>query len=124
MPRATRAVEDAARRIVRIRDGHRCQLCGQSVLNIPSAIHHRRRKGMGGSALLESPSNLIRVCGSGNTDGCHGRVHGNPEWAHQAGWLLWETDDPQDTPILTIHGWVYLLRDGDRVPSEAIEEFA
>jgi hypothetical protein len=116
MPRATRAVQEAARRIVRERDGHRCQSCGVSIVDRPSALHHRRRKGMGGSALLEQPANLIRACGNGNADFCHGYMHSNPDHAHDIGWVLWATDDPETTPVLLFDGWFLLSDDGARTP--------
>lgn len=33
------------------------------------------------------PSNLLHVCGLGNTSGCHGWIHGNPAAAKERGWL-------------------------------------
>lgn len=118
-PKATRAVEEAARRLVRERDGHCCKLCGQSIVDRPSAIHHRRRKGMGGSALLERASNLLRVCGHGNKDLCHGRVHGHSDWARDIGWMLRANQDPEATPILLVDGWFLLSDDGTRTPCES-----
>ncbi len=114
-PKATRAVQDAARRIVRQRDGHRCQMCGASVLNIPSSVHHRRRRGMGGSALLERASNLVRLCGDG-VRGCHGFVESNRTHAGEIGWLLGFLDNPESTPLLCFDGWHLLDDSGNRVP--------
>lgn len=114
-PKATRAVEEAARKIVRARDGHRCQMCGASVLNIPSSVHHRRRRGMGGSALLERPSNLVRLCGDG-VQGCHGFVESNRTQSTTRGWLLGYLDDPEATPLLCFDGWFVLDDNGGRHP--------
>lgn len=116
MPRASKRVMADARSIVRTRDGHRCQMCGASVLNIPSSIHHRRRRGMGGSALLERPSNLVRLCGDG-VQGCHGRVESQRTHAKDIGWLLGYLDDPQTTPLLAYDGWVLLDDLGGRTPT-------
>jgi hypothetical protein len=113
-PKATAKVKRDARNLVLKRDANHCQRCGRSIVDFQAAQHHRRRKGMGGSALLERASILILVCGHGNTDFCHGEVHGNPDKAHEEGWMLWDTDDPETTPILTIHGWVTLSDDGGR----------
>lgn len=71
---------------------------------------------MGGSAVLERPSNLLRVCGHGNKDLCHGIVHGWPEAAHDDGWILWDTDDPETTAVLLFDGWFLLSDDGSRTP--------
>lgn len=115
-PKATRAVQEAARRVVRERDSHLCQRCGRSIVDVQSAVHHRRRKGMGGSAVLERPSNLLRICGHGNKDLCHGIVHGYPDQAHDNGWILWDTEDPEFTPVLLFDGWHLLDDEGNRTP--------
>lgn len=124
-PRATRAVEEAARRIVRQRDGHQCRLCGCSIVDVPSSIHHRLPRGRGGSALLERPSNLVRLCGTG-TLGCHSWLESNRTLAAYTGWLLPRNNpdiDPTTEPIL-IHGgrWVLLDDDGNVTPCEAPQE--
>lgn len=116
MPKATRAVQDAARNLVRTRDGHYCQMCGKSIVDQPSAIHHRVGKGMGGSAKLERASNLVRLCGNGNADGCHGKAHGNPNWARNHGWIVSRSLDPAEIPVDTHDGWVLLDDAGSSVP--------
>ena len=115
MPKASRKDMEAARRLVRQRDGHLCQMCGLSIVDRPSAIHHRKPKQMGGSALLESASNLIRLCGSGNADGCHGRAHSNPQWARNHGWIVSRSLDPMEVPVEMHDGWFLLCPDGDRI---------
>jgi hypothetical protein len=112
-PRATAKQKRDARAIVRARDGHRCQMCGASILNIPSSLHHRVNRGMGGSANLERPSLLIRLCGTGTT-GCHGFITEHPRLAGELGWLLPKLNadlDPTQEPIYTFAGW-RLLDDG------------
>ena len=119
MPKATRKDVEAARSLVRARDGHRCQRCGCSIVDAPSSIHHRKLKGMGGSGLLESPENLIRMCGSGTT-GCHGWAHGNPEQARAYGWIVRRLQDPADVPVQTYHGWMTLDTTGGKTPSVGV----
>jgi hypothetical protein len=48
----------------------------------PTQIHHidRDRKN-------NDPENLLHVCGMGNVNGCHGRIHQHPNEAYAAGWL-------------------------------------
>lgn len=121
MPKATRAVETAARKIVWVRDGHTCQLCGRSLVDTPHSTHHRINRGTGGSALLERPSILIRACGTGTTL-CHGWITEHPAEAKRLGWILPKNNpdiDPPSEPISTIHGWVLLDDNGGRtsVPS-------
>lgn len=120
-PKATRAVEEAARRLVRERDGHRCQMCGCSIVDRPSSIHHRLNRGRGGSALLERASILVRLCGDG-VFGCHGWVTEHPKAAAQTGWLLPRNNpdiDPTREPILTFEGWWLLSDDGTRTTCES-----
>ena len=118
-PKATRAVEDAARRIVYRRDGHHCQMCGRSVVDFPSNVHHRINRGQGGSALLERASLLIRICGSGTTF-CHGWVTEHATKAGELGWVLPKNNpdiDPTQERILTHEfGWVLLDDHGGRLP--------
>lgn len=119
MPKATRAVQEAARRLVRERDGHHCQMCGRSIVDYPSSIHHRINRGSGGSAKLERASLLIRICGSGTT-ACHGWVTEHTAEASRLGWVLPKLNagiDPNAEPIATIHGWVLLDDTGGRSPS-------
>jgi 5-methylcytosine-specific restriction endonuclease McrA len=115
-PKATRAVQEAARRIVRERDQDRCCMCGIHITDGNGAQHHRIAKGMGGSALLESPSNLVTLCGRGNKDLDHGKVHGNPEWARNHGWIVSRHLDPAEIPVDMVDGWWLLDADGGRRP--------
>lgn len=119
MPKATRAVEEAARRLVRQRDGHQCQMCGRSIVDFPSSIHHRINRGVGGSAKLERASLLIRICGTGTTY-CHGFVTEHARKGDSCmGWVLPKLNadiNPELEPILLFDGWHYLIDDGSRTP--------
>lgn len=115
MPKASRRDIDAARRLVRERDGSRCAMCGQWLFEWRS-IHHRQPKGMGGSAKLENASNLVQLCGIGNADGCHGKAHSNPQWARNHGWIVSRSFNPAEIPVDMWDGWHYLSDDGSRTP--------
>lgn len=126
MPKPTRRDWSHAREIVWIRDGHVCQMCGRSVVNYPSSVHHRVNRGYGGSAILERPSVLVRLCGLGSgtiTSGCHDWIRFNVQLAQERGWLLPKNNpqiDPTREPILTVHGWVVLDDLGGRTPCEQV----
>lgn len=120
MPKATRRQIADARAIVAERDQDYCQICGTRLWNQWRSVHHRVAKGMGGSALLESPANLVTLCGAGNADGCHGKAHSNPEWARNHGWIVSRAFDPREIPVDTCHGWVLLSDDGSREPCEPV----
>lgn len=115
MPKATRRGVEAARRLVRARDGSRCQMCGVNLEGRRGSVHHRTPKGMGGSAKLESPANLVTLCGSGTT-GCHSKAHANPHWARLHGWIVSRSFDPVEIPVDMFDGWHYLMDDGSRIP--------
>lgn len=110
-------VPTGVRAAVLSRDGGYCARCGVNVANIPSAVHHRRSKGMGGSRdhRINDPRNLVLVCGMGNEPtGCHGTIHSNPVKAREDGWTLRSLDD-LGTPMVTVLGsGVLLLADGTR----------
>lgn len=119
MVKATRRDIEAARTLVRRRDGGRCQMCGRWVDGYVKSIHHRINKGSGGSAQYERASLLITLCGTGTT-GDHGWVTENPTAAGPAseggtGYLLPRNNpdiDPTREPILTYQGWRLLADDG------------
>lgn len=103
------------RALVLSRDGGRCVRCGTSCLNTASSIHHRRRRGMGGTADLRSfdARNLVLLCGTGTT-GCHGEVEAERAIAYDTGWLLRSYDD-LDAPLISKDGRrIYLTTDGGR----------
>jgi hypothetical protein len=106
----------AVRKLVYKRDAWCCVRCGLFVMGEPHNVHHRIRRSQLGP---DSPENLILLCGSGNTTGCHGWVHGHVKDAQEHGWLLESGSDPaaKGVAYATEDGgfavW-YLLPDGDR----------
>lgn len=108
------------RDVVWIRAGGRCEVCGNPLAGVLGfSRHHRLPRRMGGSSRpeLNTPANLILLCGSGTT-GCHGRIESNREQAYAEGLLLHDGADPAAVPVLlhTIPGafpaLVYLTVDG------------
>lgn len=47
--------------------------------------HHKLLRKHGGT---DDRSNTLDLCGFGNTTGCHGAVHQNPEESYRRGWLI------------------------------------
>lgn len=108
------------RDIVWARAGGRCELCGEALAGpVGFSVHHRLPRRMGGSRRpeLNTPANLLVVCGSGTT-GCHGRIESRREQAYTEGLLLHDGQDPATVPVLIacpIDGWpklVLLAEDG------------
>lgn len=121
-PRRTRDTgpSKTTRDIVWARAGGRCELCGDALAGpVGFSVHHRLPRRMGGSRRpeLNTPANLLVVCGSGTT-GCHGRIESHREQAYDEGLLLHDGQDPAAVPVLIacpVDGWpklVLLTTDG------------
>ena len=100
-------IPDKVRRLIFERDGGKCPHCGETEA---IGLQHRISKGMGGSRLLDVPSNLLTFCNIGNA-----AMESDPDFAQQArghGWKLSRWDDPKQVPIYDTHsGHSYLLTD-------------
>lgn len=107
-------VSDRVRRQIEKRDKH-CYHCGATENLV---LHHRRNRGMGGSKLLDTPQNLIRVCNTYN-----GLMESDPvtaadarEFGHKLQSWRDISDPVFDQSELT---WYKLTEDGGRVKTEA-----
>lgn len=111
----------ATREQVWWRDRDRCVMCGKSTRQ----IHHRRPRGMGGTRdpLVNDPSNLLLLCGSGTT-GCHGWVESHRAEALRDGWLVSKWGDPAAVPISVGHRAIWLGHDGKTYPEISTKETA
>lgn len=88
------------------RDGG-CYHCGEREAVAPN---HRANRGMGGSKLLDVPSNLVVLCSRLN-----GLIESDERYAVQAksyGWKVSKWDDPASVPVYDFQTreW-YLLND-------------
>lgn len=104
------------RELVLERDEYRCVVCGAVIFGQPWSVHHRRNRGSGGSSdpAINSPANLLLVCGTGTT-GCHGWIGERPEEARDEGYAvsLNSRQDPASVPVHhAVHGLIYLTDDG------------
>lgn len=94
------------RKVVADRAGHCCEVCGLALHDGTTWIrthsfHHRQPRGMGGRGAnlsLNSPGNLLLLCGSGIT-GCHGRVESRRTEAYLAGWLVHSFQESTAIPV-------------------------
>lgn len=89
------------------RDNH-CPHCG---IEAPYLVpHHRQNRGMGGSKLRDTPSNILLVCAELN-----GAMEGQSKVAEDAkrfGWKLESWEDPLVIPIYdAVTGFLYRLKD-------------
>jgi hypothetical protein len=108
-------VPSGVRATVLSRDAGKCARCNVSVLNIPASVHHRRRRGSGGTSDHRSfdPRNLVTLCGTGTT-GCHGEVESYRALAYDTGWLI-RSYDELHLPMFSKDGRrVTLTEDGGR----------
>jgi hypothetical protein len=88
------------------RDGYRCWRCFGDATD----VHHRLRKGMGGTAnekIKFGSANLISLCRY-----CHSLIHGNPTHSYAHGWLVHSWHDPEDIPVSLHTGTLMLKTDG------------
>lgn len=120
-PKSSRRDMDAFREVVLARDGTTCQMCGIDVTLKLASIQHRIPRGMGGSALVNIPSNGVLVCGSATTpDSCHNDIeHVSRREARRLGYLIPKLSGvhPSTVPLWTTpHGWVLLDDLGSRHP--------
>jgi hypothetical protein len=91
-----------ARQTVIHRDGGVCVACGQRF----EEIHHRFRRGMGGSKHpdIHSPANLLSLCGSHHRQAESLRT----DVSAVNGWCVPTLAASFLTPVLTIAGWFVL----------------
>lgn len=108
----------AQRNLVLDRAAACCELCGQPLHDgyewvADHSFHHRQARGMGGSTRPEvnSPANVMLLCGSGTTD-CHGFIESHRADAEANGWLVRHGCDPATTPVtVDRHATPVLLTD-------------
>ena len=97
------------------RDGGCCIRCGLAVRPEDRgerwSVQHRRARGAGGDLRPETnlPANLVVLCGSATSaGGCHEWAENNRTEARLAGLSMRWKQDPQEVPLLTWWGPVYL----------------
>jgi hypothetical protein len=101
-PRRDTGPDRAARALVYEREGLRCAACGISLAS-PGAwrsVQHRLARGQGGGNELW---NLILLCGSATSPGCHRKCEDRGGHMNAQGFWLWSWQDPRTEPVM-LHG--------------------
>ena len=103
------------RALVLERDGWQCAGCGKPVSDGTWwSMQHRKARGVGGD---NSPCNLVVLCGSATSRGCHRRCEDRDREMHARGLWLRSDEDPAMVPVMVAseHGsgvTVWLTEDG------------
>jgi len=102
------------RALVLKRDGWSCVACGRDISDgWPYSLQHRLARGQGGG---NQPFNLVTLCGTATSPGCHLRAERRDRDMHAAGYYLESWQDSEREPVM-IHGaqggvTVWLTDDG------------
>lgn len=111
------------RSLVMERDDWTCQRCGKAITEgVEYSLQHRLARGSGGTSdpAINSPANLIVLCGSATTN-CHGAVtNGDLIEATDLGYVIPLNRNliPSQMPVFSYnHGLVYLDDEGGWAPA-------
>lgn len=118
MNRKGRAFYNRQRQAAYERDNGGCVICGKPA----ESVHHRQgRSGPDPHRL----ANLVTACGDG-VRGCHGEIHANPSAAYVYGRMVPRLGvrTPEDTPVLTLNGWVLFDNHGGTTATTPMKESA
>jgi 5-methylcytosine-specific restriction endonuclease McrA len=88
------------------RDNHQCQGCGTFIFNRWYSIQHRIARGVGGGNTL---ANLVTLCGSATSAGCHRTCEDRDDEMHRRGLWLGSWENALDVPIHTWDGRIIYL---------------
>lgn len=94
---------------IKVRDHHRCVVCG-----LPGEDVHHRRGRRRNDEHTHCPCNGVTLCGKGNVSGDHGWVHQHPFEARGLGLIISRHEEraPFEVPIKTCGGWFLLQCSG------------
>lgn len=99
------------RQLILDRDGYTCLGCGKDIRHAYwYSIQHRKARGQGGSNSCE---NLVTLCGSATSPGCHLLCEARDPEMTARGLVVPSWNDPAETPVVLWTGQgVYLTTDG------------
>jgi len=89
--------------IIRDRANGLCERCGEYAYEMQH--HHRRARGMGSTRRPETnmPANALAVCPR-----CHSEIESYRSVSYDSGWLVHQSRNPADIPVLRRGVWVLL----------------
>lgn len=101
----------AVRALVLERDAYHCLGCGVDVRSVRwSSLQHRRARGQGGG---NGPENLVTLCGSATSAGCHLLCESRDSEMTARGMVVPSWNDPLETAVVLWTGRaVYLTAEG------------
>lgn len=130
-PRQDTGPDELTRALILERDNLTCAACGTSIIGQPYSRQHRVPRSMGGRSKdhpwVNSPTNLILLCGSSTSPGCHLKCEQRDPEMHDRGFWITESDftaDPGEVPLLiadlSLPGFtlMWLTPDGQRVTEQ------
>jgi hypothetical protein len=87
------------RGLVLVRDNWQCVGCGKPAGGAFTwwSLQHRKARGVGGD---NSPCNLLVLCGSATSAGCHRLCEDRDREAHERGLWLRSDEDPALVPVM------------------------
>jgi hypothetical protein len=95
------------------RDGYACVACGRSIMTMGDwwSMQHRKARGVGGT---NSPENLLVLCGSATSAGCHRKCEDRDPDMRACGYWMESWEDPALEPVLYFSLGIraFLLPDG------------
>lgn len=99
---------EKTKELIRDRSKGQCELCGAPAV-WPMQIHHRKPRGMGGT---KNPASRSPANGLYLHFRCHERIERNREEGLGYGWLVRQSGESEQEPVLLHYGWVLLNSDG------------
>lgn len=116
------------RSLVLDRDDYQCVACGKHILMLGDwwSMQHRKARGQGGT---NEPSNLIVLCGSATSPGCHLKCEQRDREMQARGYWLESWQDPRAEGVMYFErpdgpGVTHWLADDGSLLDEAPEEAA
>lgn len=101
------AIPQRIRHMVLERDDYCCVGCGQDITRLRwYSLQHRKARGQGGK---NTPDNLVTLCGSATSAGCHWIAEQRDSEMIARGIVVWSFQEPSEVPLILPSGRSILL---------------